>query len=303
MAILLAGNDAAGRRKSRGKKTASVPGELFPNIEYPKEIQLLDELNEANKQKYKKWLHRKMLVQELLGKSTLLIGVRGKDGVVLGADRKAMRGGETDFENKVKTMKVRGAPITFAGAGVVGVIDDFIEVFEKTLAANIQAGKVSSLLSIKMIAEDLVEKTEERYGPKLGEYPLHFLFGGLSELRKGVARLYEIGSRGFGQKVKYTALVGHGSPYARTIAKYLFPRDARTGIVPLDCKEIVCRLATCIYWIREEVDDFVGGEPQITYKLVRQAKIIKGKYNKAKIQKQVHKIKSELSNVSFGTGK
>ena len=293
-----AGREEKGKRKTRGKKKGL--GEIFPKIEYPKEIQFLDELNEANREKYKKWLYKKTIAEKILGRSTLVIGVRGKDGIVLGGDTKAMRGGETSFEKKVRTLTtVQRAPIVFAGAGTVGVIDDFIEMFEKTLTTSIQEGKISSLLSIKMIAEDLVEKTEERYGPKLGRPPLHFILGGLSELRKGEARLYEIGLGGFGQKIKCTSLVGHGSPYARTIAKYLFPQHAKKGTIPLTCDEIVSRIAACIYWIREEIDDYVGGEPQIAYVLDKQPEIKDGRYNKTKILKKVDKIKNDLGEINF----
>lgn len=109
---------ASDRNKS-GKKTSREKGEagpIFPKVEYPKEVQLLDELNEANKEKIKRWYYQKLLTEKILGKSTLIIGVRCEDGVVLGGDTKAMRGGETSFENKVRTFTVEKAPIIFAGA-------------------------------------------------------------------------------------------------------------------------------------------------------------------------------------------
>lgn len=292
--------NAKKQRKINTKKKNEELLKIFPEIEYPKEIKLLDELNEVNKEKYKKWLYKKKLIEKILGESTLIIGIRGKDGVVLGGDTKAMRGGETDFEKKVMSITtIQNAPIIFAAAGAVGVIDDFIEIFEKTLTTNIKEGKISSLLSIKMIAEDLVEKTEERYGPKLGNPPLHFILGGLSDLSKGNAILYEIGPGGFGQKIKYACLVGHGSPYARTIAKYLFPQDSKKGIIPFTCKEIVSRIAACIFWIREEIDDFVGGEPQIVYVLDKNLEIKDGKYNKGKILKKINDMKESLRRINF----
>jgi 20S proteasome alpha/beta subunit len=293
-------NYARMQKKTKQKGKNAELEATFPEIEYPKEVKLMDELNKANEEKYKKWLYKKMLMEEILGKSTLIIGVRGKDGIVLGGDTKALRGGETDFENKVRTITpLEKTPIIFAGAGIVGVIDDFIEIFQKTLFDNIKAGKISSLLSIKMIAEDLVEKAEERYGPKVGEFPLHFILGGLSNLDTGEARLYEIGPGGFGQKIKYACLVGHGSRYARTIAKYLFPRDSRKGIIPFDCKEIVSRLAACIYWIREEIDNYVGGDPQVACILDNGSEIKDGTYNKMKILHTINKMKDALRNIKF----
>lgn len=293
------GSYSGEQKKRKPRRVRKELDKIFPKIEFPKEIEFLDELNKANQNKYKEWLYKKMLAEQILGKSTLIIGVKGKNGIVLGGDTKAMRGGETDFENKVKTLDIRRTPIIFAAAGVVGVIDDFLEIFEKTLTGNIEAGKISSLLSIKMLAEDLVEKTEERYGPKLREYPINFILGGLSQLKKGDARLYEIGPRGFGAKIKYSSLIGHGSPYARTIGKYLFYRDSRTGTTPLDCNEIVSRIAACIYWIGGEVDDYVGGDPQIVYMLDEKPKIEYGRYNKTKISKKVQAIKEEIEKVNF----
>jgi 20S proteasome alpha/beta subunit len=293
-------SSAAKAGKPRARKREAPPAEPFPAISYPNEVRLLDELNEANKERYKRWLRTRTLVQEHLGGSTLLIGVRGKDGVVLGADTKVVRGGETDFETKIRQFTVGKASITFAGAGVVGVIDDFIEIFEKTLAENIKGGKITSLLSIKIIAEDLVDRAEQRYGPKLGQPPLHFILGGLSDLEKGRATLYEIGSGGFGQKVKYVTLVGHGSPYARTISKYLFPRETKAGHVPLACAQVVPRIAFCVYWIREEVDDYVGGEAQVICVLDDNPQVVTGRYNKAKVAAEVERVKRTLTSINFG---
>lgn len=172
-------NGNKGRKNQNKTNAKTQKGKLppvVPEIEYPKEVKLLEALNEANKDKYRKWLYKKMLTDKLLGRSTLIIGARGKDGIILGSDTRVTRGGgETDYEKKVRTVPVQNAPIIFASAGTVGVIEDFIEIFQNTLTANIQEGKITSLLSIKVIAEDLVETFEERYGPKLGVYPLHFI--------------------------------------------------------------------------------------------------------------------------------
>lgn len=274
--------------------------EYFFNIKYPEEVELIDELNEVNKEIYEKWLYKKNLAKKITEGSTLIIGVKGENGIVLGGDTKMMRGGETDFENKVKTFNIsKNAPIIFASAGFVGVIEDFIEMFEKTLVSSIEMGKLKNLLSIKIIAEDLVEKVEKRYGPKVGKYPIHFILGGLSELSRGETRLYEIGPGGFGQKIKYTCLVGHGCQYARTIAKYLFPQNNRKGTTALDCNEIVQRIAGCIYWVADEIDNYVGGNPQIVYILNKESGVKIGRYNKGKIQKKVKEFKNNLKNISF----
>lgn len=35
---------------------------------------------------------------------TLIVGVRGKDGIVLGSDQKVVRGGETQYTNKIHVL-------------------------------------------------------------------------------------------------------------------------------------------------------------------------------------------------------
>lgn len=273
---------------------------ILPEIEFPKEIEFLDKLNKHNEEKYKKWRFKKTLNEKIFGKSTLIIGVRGKDGIVLGSDKKIIRGGEIDSENKVKALMIEEKiPIIFAAAGVLGVRDDFLEVFEKTLTESVRKGEVDSLLSIKMIAEDLIEKFVERYGPRLEEYPLQFILGGLAQLEKGEARLYEIGPLGFGAKIEYYSLIGHGSPYARTIGKYLFYRNNKTEKIPFRCNEIIPRIATCIYWIGGEIDDYVGGDPQIVYILDGQSGIKEGKYDKDEVLNKVNQLKENFKKITF----
>jgi len=286
-----------GKKKKKGKKESK---EIFPDTVFPEEIKLLKELNKANEEKYAKWLRRKIITEDILGKYTLIIGVRGKNGIVLGADTKVIRGGETDYEHKVKQFSIgTNSPIIFASAGAVGVIEDFVEIFEKTLKENIKEGKVSSLLSIKIIAEDLVETTEERYAPKLQQPSLHFVLGGLSNLNKGKAVLYEIGFPGYGQKIKYNTFIGHGSPYARTIGKYLFPRDNKAGTISLNCKEIVNRVAFCINWVGDDVDNYVGKTAQIMYLTDEKPNVNNGTFNKSKIGDKAKTIKDSLRAIGF----
>lgn len=272
----------------------------FYKIKFPREVKFLNKLNKANEKEYKEWLRRKTILNKLLGKSTLIIGAKGKNGIVLGGDRKVMRGGETDFEDKVRILKVKAAPIIFAAAGLLGVIEDFLEIFEKTLIANIKEGKIISLLSVKIMAEDLVETIERRYGPKFGMTSIFkFILGGLSELTKGEARLYEIGSPGYGEKIKYYSLIGHGRDYSRTIGKYLFPIPSSCENSSLSCSEIIPRISACINWISGDIDDYVGGDPQILYILDNKPEVKEGKYNKAKISKKVEQLKQMIKEVSF----
>jgi 20S proteasome alpha/beta subunit len=274
---------------------------LSPEIQYPEEVKLLEELNKNSEEKYRKWLRKKAYTEDILGKSTLLVGVRGKDGIVLGGDTKVIRGGETDCETKVKQLPIGTAPVIFASAGAIGVIEDFVEIFEKTLNHNFAERKINSLLSIKIIAEDLVEKADQRYGPRLQEPSIHFILGGLSNLTNGKAVLYEIGFPGFGQKIKYSTFVGHGSPYARTVGKYLFPRDNKTGTVSLKCNEIVDRIAFNIHWVGEDIDNYVGKDCQIVYILDDKPEVNNASFNKSKISKAAKDLTKSLENIRFGS--
>lgn len=288
-------------KKKNAELKKKLSREVSPSIKYPKEVKFLEKSNKANEERYRRWLRKKNLSEELLGKSTLVIGLRGENGIVLGSDTKTIRGGETDFGDKLRILKINDFPIVFAAAGVVGVIEDFLEQFEKTLELSAKDKQITSLLSIKVIAENLVEIFEKRYGPRLGSTPITFIFGGLSNLDSGEARLYTVGSPGFGERIKYYSLIGHGSPYARTIGKYLFPIPQKRGAkgISLECKDIVHRLAATIYWIGSEVDDYVGGDPQIVYILDEKPVIREGKYNKRKIVNKVKVLKQDLSDISF----
>lgn len=286
------------------KKKEHIPStenvQIPQGIILPNEVKLLREYNKTQPERYAQWIRRKRLTEEILGKRTLVVGVHGQDGIVLAADTKVIRGGETDYEHKVRRFEIGpDSPIMFASAGAVGVIEDFVEMFEATLKENIAAGKISSLLTIKWIAENLVETTEERYGPKLQEPCLHFLLGGLSSLSKGKAVLYEIGAPGYGQKTKYSTFVGHGTPYARTIGKYLFPRDNKAGAVPLKCEEIVSRVAFCIRWIGEEVDSYVGCDAQVMHLLDSDPVVHDSSWDKRRIEKEIKAMQSGLTKLSL----
>jgi hypothetical protein len=104
--------------------------------------------------------------------------------------------------------------------------------------------------------------------------------------------------QGFGERIKSYHLIGHGSYYARTISKYLFP-VSENGEIHLKCEEIIPRLASCIYWISDGIDDLVGGRPQIMYILDNDKEIKEGKYDEDAIKKGVEKIKHFLQRIDF----
>lgn len=53
---------------------------------------------------------------------TLIMGARCTDGVILAADRKTIRGGETDYRDKI--FELSGTLLAFEG--LTGICDDFL---------------------------------------------------------------------------------------------------------------------------------------------------------------------------------
>jgi len=92
----------AKKKKINGKKDARITEEAI----LPEEVKLLQEFNKVHEGRYNKWVRRKMVTEEILGKYTLVAGVRGQNGIVLGADTKVIRGGETDYEQKVRKFDI-----------------------------------------------------------------------------------------------------------------------------------------------------------------------------------------------------
>ena len=245
---------------------------------------------------------KKKKLQKLLGVGTLIIGVKGKNGIVLGSDKKIIRegGAESDFEDKIHIFNTsgKGKPIkiTFVATGYVGIAEDFLEIFEEALKDNIKAGKITNLLDVKFLAEDMLLSFEERYASRLQESPLGFMVGGLKNLSQGEARLYTVFPPGFGEKTKYCGFIGHGSPYARTIAKYLFDREQVSNF---SIEKIAERIAIVLYWIGEEVDSYAGGKPQIVTLKDGNPKFEILKIDEEKIKKRVIKLKETLRNLKL----
>ena len=180
---------------------------------------------------------------------TLIIGVRGTDGLVLAADRKILRGGETHFADKI--VEVGGVVLAFEG--LTGLQADFQLVLRGHLSSQ-QKG-FSTLYEAKLLIEDIVLEFSQRYVDRLGE-DAYFgaLLAGLSNISEGPAELYYIHPQGYGEAVPYRCS-GHGADYAHTLAKYLLTSDQ-----PITT--LAYRAAFLIAWVSEEIDNTVGGVPQ-----------------------------------------
>ena len=181
---------------------------------------------------------------------TLLVGARCSDGVVLAADQKVVRGGETDYRTKLH--EVGG--VVLALEGLSGLGSDFIYALE-TEVGGLPNG-FDNLLDAKLIMEDLVKGFYERYVDRIGD-AAYFgaMIAGLREIHSGPAQLYYIHPQGYGEAVDYRCS-GHGAPYAHSTARYLINPDAPANLNAY-------RAAFVVSWVAEDVDNTVGGLPEV----------------------------------------
>jgi len=180
---------------------------------------------------------------------TLIIGIRSRDGVVLGSDRKVLRGGEVEYSNKIFVV----SNVALAVEGLTGIRDDFLYL----LNAELQRRRgVDTLYEMKVIAEDIIAELTERYRERVREEtPIGVLMAGREFLTSGRALLYYIHGVGYGEAVDFLC-TGHGGPYTTSLAKFLLRKD-------LDAAENAKRVAFIIYWVAEDVDVTVGGDPDV----------------------------------------
>ncbi|MCL4309058.1 MAG: hypothetical protein M1126_06870 [Candidatus Thermoplasmatota archaeon] len=184
---------------------------------------------------------------------TLILGVQCADGVIIAADRKVLRGGEADYEDKIH--RVGHASIGFAG--LTGLRDDFLFLVD----GEIGQARPTTLYELKVVVEDVLFSLEKRYNSRLGpgDEVVDGILGGLERLDSGAATLYHI-SGGYAERVRFVS-IGHGSPYAQGIAKFLF-RDSDA----LNTTEAAKLASFVVCWVTEDLDTTVGGSPQvITY--------------------------------------
>ena len=179
---------------------------------------------------------------------TLIIGAECKDGIVLGADRKIRRGEEVDYEDKIFEM---GNSI-IGCVGLTGIRDDFLLIMNSEIARI----RPRSLYELKLIVEDVVNDLSDRYRGRLGpgEEQIEAILGGLENLNSGNAKLYHV-IGGYAESIRFLC-IGHGSPYATSISKFLYKREASV-------EEMAKIIAFTIAWVAEDIDASVGGKPQV----------------------------------------
>lgn len=180
---------------------------------------------------------------------TLILGVRCNDGVVLAADRKTIRGGETDYRDKV--FDVGGTLLAFEG--LTGICDDFLLLVRSEMD---RIRGFTSIYEMKLVLEDIIGDLSKRYCERLGpEGSIGTLLAGLSRISAGDAMLYYVHPQGYAESVNYRCS-GHGADYAHSIAKFLFNST-------ISCQNNAFLAAFVISWVSEDVDMMVGGDPQV----------------------------------------
>jgi 20S proteasome alpha/beta subunit len=205
---------------------------------------------------------------------TLIIGLQAKDGIVLGSDRKIMRGGEAEYANKIHILD----DVAFAIEGLTGVADDFLLLLRHEISLKKGFG---SLYEAKIVVEDIIAELTRRYSERVGESStVGVLMAGLEGVTDGPAKLYYIHSEGYGEAVNFRCS-GSGGRYAVTLAKFL--HDENESV-----EENAKRLAYVIQWISEKVDSHVGGEPLVA--MIRNGKKGIDWLEKESIEEQKKKV-------------
>jgi 20S proteasome alpha/beta subunit len=187
---------------------------------------------------------------------TLIVGTQCRDGVVIGSDRRVMRGTESRMADKIIRMEIGlGSDILFAAEGLTGIRDDFLLLLDDQIRR--QKG-IDSLYEAKVIVEDILASLTDRYSQRLQQAEvISVLMGGLDRVFYGEAKLYQIYGAGYGESVDYSC-TGHGSPWAAGIAKFVC--DTRD----LTVEDAADRIAYVISWVSAgELDSSVGGHPQV----------------------------------------
>ena len=183
----------------------------------------------------------------------MIIGIRAKDGVAVGADRKILRGMEVEYTHKYFIFH---DSVIFVAEGLTGIVDDFYYILEYEISRR---RGVETLYELKVLAEDIIAELTRRYSERVGSRsPARVVLAGLENLSYGKANLYYVHSEGYGEHVKVIC-TGHGGPYALSLAKFLLRPEQ------LSVEEAARRIAYIISWVAEDVDASVGGGADVLF--------------------------------------
>lgn len=215
--------------------------------------------------------------------STLIVGAKCKNGVVIAADRRVMRG--TEYSEEKKIYKFGKVVISFSG--LTGLKDKFLGTVEQVL----RSARALNLSEAIIGVEDTMAALSERYEKRLGEgVRTTALLAGLENLYSGEAKLYHVLGNGYAEEIRFLC-IGHGQNYATSIAQGLYQPN-------LSLEKMAEVAIFLIGWV-ENVDSSVGGIPDVV--LVEKDKEIK-EMEKEKIKKiydNTKQIAKELPKTLF----
>ncbi len=159
--------------------------------------------------------------------STLIIGTRCKDGVVLAADRRELRGYEPTKQSKIRRveLEVGGTKVSvlLAGAGVAAFWDEVAWSLSHSTKAGLEP-EVNTLLDVVDRVSSLSINMAARYQRGSLDEPLGCVMAGLDRLTTGEAELYCFAGAGF-SKTDFICL-GSGETYALPVADLLLHQPA-----------------------------------------------------------------------------
>lgn len=186
---------------------------------------------------------------------TLVIGLRTREGIVLGADRRIITGERESFEEDKIFIAGLSNTIAVSTEGLTGLRDKFVEQTRRAMDVK----KTTNLSETIEALEDVMYKITTRYAERFenGDGKIISFVVGLDNLLSGNARLYKIIYNGYAEEVRTFDVLGEGSPYARPLVKLLHRPDI----------SLAEGIDICYFMIRtiEELEliQSVGGIPDI----------------------------------------
>lgn len=163
---------------------------------------------------------------------TLILGARGKDGVILAADRRRLSKHEKG-PSVTKLFKL-SCRVVLAGAGDDAVLNEARTLIDRRVEELQAQASASTLVEVVEVAAGVVNELVACYHNTLEE-SFGFVLGGLENLDSGMAEIYTVFGAGFLDAS--SVCLGSGSSYARPLVELLLadgklPCDEASKAVP-----------------------------------------------------------------------
>lgn len=206
--------------------------------------------------KYLIWKKKHVSSLSELIKTTCIIGLRCKDGILLAGDTRMTRG--TKLSHQPKIIQPHQIPIVYASSGTTALMDNFLNRVNFLLyQVQNKSVKIDTLEEFKERLEDIVFEIYERYTERTPEHLLDVFVG--YKTPDSLAGLYHIHSDGVSENVVDYDIIGSGEPYAMPFIQSIYYPD----ITLFDSTLIVCFVLSLIDEL--QLDYSVGGLPQIVW--------------------------------------